>query len=165
MAISHPRAFLLSVVTEYGIRRIRAIPGFDTRDGFVTPMFTPYDEDTHLTDFEVTAYLDHHHDEAWGQAHQFTPHTVDLRRAEALVRVLRKVERGMDKAHQQFGHPTTFHTYLLQVAYALRIKRFLVRKDDGQPYPNGMHYLTHTAPSIAYWIADQEKTYCRTATV
>lgn len=165
MTVEHPRAFLLSVGTEYGIRRIRAIPGFDTRDGFVTPLFSPYDEDTHLTDFEVTAYLDHEHNEAWGAAHQFTPHIVDLRRAEVMLRVLRKVERGMDKAYQQFGHPATFHAYLLQVAYALRIKRFLVRRADGQPHPDSVRYTTHTAPSIAYWIADQGNTHSRTATV
>ncbi len=68
MASNH-RAFLLSVVTEYNIRRIRAMAGFDTDDGFHTPVFSTYDVDSHLTDFEVTAYLEPGRPDAWGVSH------------------------------------------------------------------------------------------------
>ena len=55
---NNQRAFLLSVQTEFDIRRIRAIAGLDTADGFRTPVFSPLDVDSYLTDFEVTAYLE-----------------------------------------------------------------------------------------------------------
>jgi hypothetical protein len=165
MALPHPRAFLLSVTTEYGTRRIQAMAGLDTPEGF----WTPYDQwgsaTGELTGFEVTAILDSDHERAWCFGYQYALTIVDLRRAETVVRVLRKVEKGMSKAQQQFGYPDTLHGYLLHVAYALGIKRFLVRSDDGQPFANGARYLTHNTPSIASWITRQEATYCPPATV
>ncbi len=73
--------------------------------------------------------------------------------------MLRRVERGMGKAQQQFGYPTTYHAHLSHVAYALGIRRFLVGPDDGGRFANGARYLTHDASSIASWIARQEATY------
>jgi hypothetical protein len=161
MAQKNHGAFLMSVVTEYDRRRIRAVPGFDTPGGFLAPYYAPREADSHLTDFEVTAYLEPGRGQAWGTSHQFTPHRVDLWRAEVMLQVLRKVDQGMQKAQQQFGYPDTFHAYLLQVAYALGIKRFLVGSDDGEPFANGARYLTHNAVSVASWITQQENTYCQ----
>jgi hypothetical protein len=162
MANNH-RAFLLTVQTEYDIRRIRAVAGFDTEDGFRTPVFSPFDVDSYLTDFEVTAYLERGRPQAWGASHQFAPHRVDLPRAEVMARMLRRVERGMGKAAQLFGYPGTFHAYLSHVAYALGIKRFLVGPDEGGRFGNGARYLTHDAASIASWIYRQEQTHGRPA--
>lgn len=161
MATRHPFAFFLCVSSEYGTRRFRAIAGVATRDGFRTPTYSSIDASTVLDGFEVTATLDPTRERADCFSHHYAPFQVELHRAQAMARMLSKVQRGLAVAQRSFGYPETFHTYLVQVAYGLGITRYVTAADGTEPFLNGSAFRDHTASTIADWIATQEATYCR----
>ncbi len=52
--------------------------------------------------------------------------SVDLPRAQGMVKVLAKLKRKLDKMNMELGYSATFPAYVLRVALALGIKKFLV---------------------------------------
>ena len=61
-----------------------------------------------LADLAITAQLDHvaadPHPYRWRTEYR-QPYAVDLRRAQTMVRVLRKIDRGLERMRGQFGPP------------------------------------------------------------
>ncbi len=157
MPTKFPPAFFLSVVNEYGIRRIRAEAGVLSADGEVlTPMFSAVDPNGDLTDFEVTAYLSPDKSAAWGWTYQYAPRVVELPRAEVMVRVLKRVGRGVAKAEEQYGYATTYAGFLAQVGNALGVRRYITRSEG----MGESRLVTHNPQTIGSWVTHQESQYC-----
>lgn len=81
------------------------------------------------------------------------PNSVDLRRAEMMVRVLRRVSKAMDRLNDQFGYATTFGAYILRAAKALGIKRFILPSVH-EPDEVRIVGATTAQAVIDQWIAD-----------
>ena len=79
-------------------------------------------------------------------------YTVDLPRAEIMVKTLRDIRRKMDKVDARLGSADRFATYVMRVALALDISKFVVLSgttyDDYRVLDNG---------SAIYWIDAQER--------
>ncbi len=86
-----------------------------------------------LADLRVTAQSDSASEsESYGWRVEFRDsYAVDLARAEEMVKVLRKVSRGMAKLEAQFGYCESFGAYVARVASVLGISRFGWRTDTG----------------------------------
>lgn len=66
------------------------------------------------------------------------PHSVDLARAEGMVKVLRRVERRLEAMRGELGYPETFGSYLARVGVALGAKTYVWRSPrDGVGYVHG----------------------------
>lgn len=80
-----------------------------------------------LADLAITPQLDHvaadPHPYGWRTEYR-QPYAVDLRRAQTMVTVLRKIDRGLERMRGQLGHPESFTAYLARVARALGVTRF-----------------------------------------
>lgn len=67
-------------------------------------------------------------------------YSVELKRAEAMVKRLRSINAKMDKLEQQFGRPATFGAYVLRVCQIVGAKLFADVSDDNwsweHPYWN-----------------------------
>jgi hypothetical protein len=156
---ANPPAMFLTVEDVYGIREIIATVVWRGPDGLESPTFTPVDRRTEYANLRIAAYLDRNHHDAWGASVGYRPHTVDLRRAQSMARVLHRIATRMTAASKQHGHPDTYHAFLTQVASALRISRYLVRADDDNPTNTGDGYRHHDATGIRHWISLQEQRY------
>lgn len=79
--------------------------------------------------------------------------SVDLRRAEMMVRVLRRVNKAMDRLNDQFGYASTFGAYVLRAAKALGVKRFILPSVH-EPDEVRIVGATTAQAVIDQWIAD-----------
>lgn len=77
---------------------------------------------------------------------------VKLDQAERMVKVLRKVERGLAKLTERYGYPEFFTAYLLRVADVLGITQFAIRQPSGD-----LTILSVT--SAAYWLDEQVRDF------
>lgn len=53
--------------------------------------------------------------------------SVSLRKAEAMAKQLRKIDKHLEKVRATLGYPTTFTQYALRVAQALKVTTFAAR--------------------------------------
>lgn len=113
-------------------------------------------EEVALADFRITAFLDSSEEHAWGFSHGYQPYLVDLDRAETIVRTLRKIAKGLDKATAERGHVTDFADYLFRVAKILRIRSFYLRNSDRRREITGQAFAQVDATSIQHWVREQE---------
>lgn len=81
---------------------------------------------------------------------------VKLKRAESMVKVLRKIERKLDKLQEDFGYPADFSTYLIRVANALGMTGhcYGIRTDEMRP--DGTNYRWMNANTLAEWFTRDE---------
>lgn len=63
------------------------------------------------------------------------PYTVDLQRAEQMVKALRQIGRRQDKVHELIGRPATFGQYLARAAQALSVTTVLVERFEHRNAP------------------------------
>jgi hypothetical protein len=72
------------------------------------------------------------------------PYSVNLERAAEMVKVLRSIDRGMDKLKAQFGYPDTFAEYVARVATVLKVRTFgwSVERNSGWSYDDGHYRFT-----------------------
>jgi hypothetical protein len=95
-------------------------------------------------------------------------YSVDLERAEVMVKQLRSVRRKLAQLEERYGFPSDFAQYLMRVADALGITEFVVvARDPGAATSRGFSGLhddnlhrTLTPLSAAYWIAEREREFC-----
>lgn len=80
-------------------------------------------------------------------------YTVDLRRAEMMVRVLRRASKAIDRLNDQFGYAATFGAYVLRAAKALGVKRFMLPSIH-EPDETRIVGATTAQAIIDQWIAD-----------
>lgn len=124
-----------------------------------SPTTGPY-----LGDFRVSAYLSNDEDRAWGYFHGYsTPYHVDRVVAEAMVRTLRKVDKGLDKITQRQGHVNGFDDYLFRIAEILDARTYYVRSTPERLAVTGERFRRLAALSMQSWIADLEARFARRA--
>jgi hypothetical protein len=152
-------ALFCAYVNEYGVRRIVAHPVMLTDTGILNPQFGPYERGAELADFEVSAYLSDDLPRAWGWSFHFAPRHVDLKRAEVCVRVLRRVDRGVQRIDRMLGLASEFDGFLARVALVLGIDRYVVAGDSGIAFLNGSGFTLHDEAGIRDWIACQERAH------
>ncbi len=97
-------------------------------------------------------------------------YSVDLQRAEEMVRLLRKIERGMAKIEREFGYCESFGAYVARVAKVLGITTFGWRAEDGErsfAYSDSRYRWTdaagfgsHVESVCRAYRAEREKTSC-----
>lgn len=164
--MARPRTYgiLLDVDDAYGTRKLVARVVYQNDHGeLLNPLDNGTRDDLALADLEVTAYVDRDNPHAWGFHHGYAPHHVELQRAEAMVRTLRKIAKGLDAATAEQGYVADFATYVLRVAATLRIRVFHVRNSDRRRAVTGRKFSTAQAIGVQSWIRDQEAVYAKSA--
>ncbi len=111
----------------------------------------------YLADFQVSAYLSHDEEHAWGYFHGYsTPYRVDRAVAEAMTRTLRKVDKGLNKTTQHQGHVKDFDDYLFRIAAILDAQTYYVNSTPKRLSVTGERFHRLDAPGIQSWLADLE---------
>ena len=102
--------------------------------------------DEPLDGLTVSAYMDTDKPDdngrarSWGWSVEYRDlHAVDLRRAETMTRTLRAIDARMSRITARYGPPVTFGAYLLRVADALHIDRYITRADPDAPNPSATY--------------------------
>lgn len=80
--------------------------------------------------------------------HYRDPHSVELRRAEWMVKCLRRIDRRLDSMYQEFGPPGNYTQHLVRVASILKSNGFIVRTPG---YANGDEQFVQ-ASTVGSWI-------------
>lgn len=113
--------------------------------------------------FEVSAYLDRDNVRAWGFTADFRDvHWVDLRRAQTMVRVLRKLGKGLEKLETEQGYVVNdFGTYLFRVASVFGIQTFYIRNTEVVYRRTSTRYSPRNAVGVRQWIADCEMEFSK----
>lgn len=109
-------------------------------DGVLNPMDSDWDT-AQFADLGLTAY--HRHGSGWYgfEVEYLQPFRVDLRQAERMVKLLRKVHKTLDRLNEQFGAANDLTTYCARVSQAIGCKtsyRFGRRTEDMRP--DGTYY-------------------------
>ena len=142
--------FSISVVTDRGI-----LAG--TMDEIDFPYYRAYDEYAQL---RVTAQAnagDTNGAYAYETAYRDT--NVNVRDGEAMMKVLRSIQRKMEKMESVEGSAKSFGQYVNRVARALGIKRVYLRKNG-----NGHGVSAWTVAEIVWRIDSVTEEYQRTHT-
>jgi hypothetical protein len=128
---NHETCLLVShETTQYGddhpTLRFTVRPVGVTADGAIRN-FTDTFGGEPLADLAITAQLDHvaadPHPYGWRTEYR-QPYAVDIRRAQTMVKVLRKIDGGLERMRAQLGHPESFTAYLARIARTLGATRF-----------------------------------------
>lgn len=164
MSSKEKLAFVVQIEEHYDIRRVVAKVCRVTTSGELRrPSFGSGDLGAHLADFEVSAYLDRDNERAWCPGHYFDAFRVDLEQAESIVKVLRKIQKGMDKATREHGYLAAddFAGYLFRIAAILGVRTYYVRNSDRGREMTGETFRHADAASVQVWIDAREKEFCK----
>lgn len=107
------------------------------------PNYTDADEWAALDDCQVSASVDLDGRDVYAFDVEYArPGWVDLRRAEQIVKVLRKVHRGLERLCAAEGPSGTFHAYAVRVARLLKVKLFLFEQHHaGSSYADNEYQI------------------------
>lgn len=154
----HETAFLLdSKKSDYSppVLSLSAAPVMLSNTGEVRNFSTVGFDADPLGDLHVSAQLDRVATN--GQPYGFKVEyreafSVDLRRADAMVKTLRKVERGLTRIQTELGYAETFPAYLARVAKVLGIKQFgwRIGDRDGPLYEHNRYHWTDASGLSSY---------------
>lgn len=164
MSSKEKLAFVVQAKEHYGIRRVVASVSRVTSSGELRrPSFRSGDMGAHLADFEVSAYLDRDNEHAWCPGHYFDAYRVDLDEAESIVKVLRKIQKGMDKVTREHGYLAAddFTGYLFRVAAIVGIRTYYVRNSERGREMTGEKFRHADAASVQVWLREREKEFCK----
>lgn len=164
MSSKEKLAFVVQAKENFGVRRVVAYVSRVTSSGDLRRLsFGSGDTGAHLADFEVSAYLDRDYEHAWCPGHYFDAFRVDLEQAESVVKVLRKIQKGMDKATREHGHLAAddFAGYLFRIAAILGIRTYYVRNSDRGREMTGETFRHADAASVQMWVREREKEFCK----
>lgn len=125
------------------------------------------DEDNALADLRITAQHDSttaFGGQPYGWRVEFRDvFAVDLVRAEAMVKTLRKVDRGLAKLDEKWGSAQTFDAYVVRVGSVLGVKRYGYRADKDMFVATGDQYRWGDANTMIYQlnhlVVDFDKRY------
>jgi hypothetical protein len=147
---------------EHGIRRLRAsILYRDPRDRLqlLTPRFDVYGTARDYAAFaglELTAYLDENRDlndgRPWGFSYHYNTEPLEFAQARAIVKTLRKIQRGLDGLAAERGHPRDFATFIINVASLFGVRSYA--EYSRQQRPDGSHWRWMNADQLHRWIGD-----------
>ena len=118
-----------------------------TADGTIRNFSTGSWDIEPLADFQLSASVDRSVDSSapYGWTAEYrNAFSVDLRRAEQMIKLLRKVDRGMEKLRGEWGYPATFPVYVSRVAKIIGATSFgfAVDKGRGWSYDDGEYRWT-----------------------
>jgi hypothetical protein len=112
--------------------------------------FVDWGGSTPLADLRISAQHDHVTAQPYGWRVEYAqPHSVELARAQSMVKQLRKIERGLERMRAEYAYPESFTAYVTRVAKILGAKRYGWRHPDGGLFPNGERYRWTDADSMA----------------
>ncbi|MGH3630681.1 MAG: hypothetical protein ACRDR6_15395 [Pseudonocardiaceae bacterium] len=152
-------ALALSYEESYGIKQLTARVVRVTADGLDNPRWetSRVQRGKEFDGFAVRAYIDSERQHAWGWRHHYAPHHVELDHAEVIVRVLRKIGKGLELAEREQGYAQDFATYVFRVASALGIRAYFTRNSDRKRAVTGQLDSRTDATGVQCWIGDQEQ--------
>lgn len=84
---------------------------------------------------------------AW-RVQYMKPYSVDLERAEIMVKTLRKIARGLERLEAEFGYPESFAAYVTRVGSLLKVKQYGWRAERGETFADGTGYRWTDAAGI-----------------
>lgn len=151
-------AWYLAVETEYGLRQLVARIWKTDNDSYAHNDYA---------DFRVVAWLDHEHEHPWATKYGFQGHDViELRQAEFMVKTLRKLQRGMDKADTEQGYlqDGNYSGHLFRVARILGIKTYYVASTPQQRAVTGQRWQREDATGVQHHIQSVQRQYCKAST-
>lgn len=125
------------------------------------PLGDRYEEGAEYADFAVHGYVpqpNHDPEYVWGWGFSYQqPYRVETYRAEQMLKLLRRVDRGMEKLLSERGWPTNgdFHAYALRVAEVLGIKEFRVKNNERGRQISGEIFRRTDGSGVQSWIAAQ----------
>lgn len=145
-------AFRLDVENTYGTVKIRAYIVRVENGEFLNPGYSwPY-EDQGYADLYVTQFANN--GKPTGSHVEYGDvHTVDLPRAERMVKTLRTVTRGLDKLRNTEGYidSNDLPALLFRVARILKINQFYVRNTRDNKDRSGERWRKAEATSVQAW--------------
>ncbi|WP_285601371.1 hypothetical protein [Kineosporia sp. NBRC 101731] len=111
-------------------------------------------------DFAITAYADPTRPCPWGFTHAFSPHQIELAQAESILKVLRKIKRGLDRADTDRGYVPEghFHDYIIRITTALGLDDYRVPIVPAERTPAGPQFRRVTGAGLQHWIHEQVRT-------
>lgn len=165
---------LVTVHDEYGQARLRAeVCRKNTgNDGTEYPFlscswhFGGYDPGAEFDGFAATAYVGeggrtwdkvNRERGVWGLGVSYSPHHIEsARQAQAIARVLGKVERGLRKTDETHGALADgdYASYVLRIARILRITEVYVRNNARNRTMAGERHRKVNGTSLQYWVRD-----------
>jgi hypothetical protein len=143
--------------TEHGATQLVGSVCYLNANGELRNPLTGWNETaSDLADFKVRAYVDKATPNPFGFSCEFKPFAVKLEQAESMVKVLRKVAKGMAKADTERGYVQAdqFHEYIVRAAAILGVKQFRVRSTDRHRAVTGDVYRSVGGSGLQSWIAD-----------
>lgn len=99
-------------------------PVYAGEDGFLRN-YTDSWGDEPMADLRISAQADYVSEDAYGWRVEYAqPYSVDLRRAEMMVKTLRKVQRGLDRMERDLGYAESFGAFVARVGKVLGVSRY-----------------------------------------
>ncbi len=139
---------------------IIARPSYVHADGDIVSASYGYSEAParELEDFSVRMYLPNARmEDPYGLRYDFRRYSVELRDAEEMVKVLRKLRTGLDRLDTAEGYviPGDFATYLIRVGRVLGVTgRPRVRATSRGFDMTGERWRPVDAPGLQMWVKD-----------
>lgn len=153
--------FFIQAESNYSTPRVVARVVYKDADGTLLNLSTAnrWEEGAEFADFEVHAYKGQREGEArlWGASHSYSATHITLDQAERMTKLLRKLNKGMDKLNSEEGYVRDdFAAYLIRVARILGIKEFYVRNSPRQREMSGEYQRKVDGATLQFWLQDDE---------
>lgn len=105
-----------------------------------------------LADLTINAQADYVSDDAYGWRVEYKqPYSVTLRDAETMVKLLRKIDKGLAKLDAKLGRAESFGAYVARVAIVLGVEHFGKKVDANHDY-DGTGYRWLGAENFIYHV-------------
>jgi hypothetical protein len=153
-ATPNPRFLLETETLNYGHATLRLIvrPVYLADDGSVRNYVSGFETEP-LADLQINGQADYVSDNAYGWRVEYrTPYSVDLAAAEAMTKLLKRIDRGVAKIDAQLGRAESFGAYVLRVAAVLKVDQFGWKVDPAKDIL-GTGYRWVDADQFGYHVA------------
>jgi hypothetical protein len=155
-----PRLTLVfQVETQYGTARLVGRVCHVNADGELRNFLGDRFEDgAEFGDFAVSAWLPHGHQASGPSfgctADYLSPYRVELYRAELMVKLLRKVNKGLERLSSERGWVPDgdFAQYALRVAEILGVREFYVHNDATAQAMTGQKFRRTDGAGVQMWV-------------
>jgi hypothetical protein len=94
--------------------------------------------------------------QVWTQTYDYKViHRLDLEHAQACVKTLRRLERGLDKIRERRGYATDFADFLMRVAEVFGCRRYATYSSELRM--DGTHWRFLTPDALRDWVRQNQK--------
>jgi len=136
--------------------------GGDIRNPNGDSSFVRESGERELADLVISCQVEHYREPYGYRASYGNVFSVDLERAEAMVKLLRKIDRELNKITAEWGYAESFGAYVTRVAKALGVNHFMWHiRGQGTMYAEN-EYRTGDVPAMQAWCAQQVEEWQRT---